>query len=86
MKADIEISFNKDVLIIPNVGREVDRITFKLREDIHGKLKRKGAVVGISGGIDSSVTLALVAKAIGGDKVLGIMLPEKVSSSESKVF
>lgn len=86
MKTDIEISFNKDILIIPNVGREVERITLKLREDIHGILKRKGAVVGISGGIDSSVTLALVAKAIGGDKVLGIMLPEKDSNSESKEF
>ena len=86
MKTDIELSFNKDILIIPNVGREVERITLKLREDIHGILKRKGAVVGISGGIDSSVTLALVAKAIGGDKVLGIMLPEKDSNSESKEF
>lgn len=86
MKTDVEISFNKDVLIIPNVRQEVERIAFKLREDIHILLKRNGAVVGISGGIDSSVTLALVAKAIGGDKVLGIMLPEKDSSSESKEF
>lgn len=86
MKKEIEISFNKDIILIPNVGQEIERITFKLREDIHEKLKRKGAVVGISGGIDSSVTLALVVKALGADKILGIMLPEKDSSIESKEF
>lgn len=36
-----------------------------------------GIVLGLSGGIDSSTVAALSAKAIGGDKVLGIMLPEK---------
>jgi len=36
-----------------------------------------GLVLGLSGGIDSSTVAALSAKAIGGDKVLGIMLPEK---------
>ena len=86
MKTDIETSFNKDILSLPNIEQEVERITLKLREDIHGILKRNGAVVGISGGIDSSVTLALAAKALGGDKVLGIMLPEKDSSSDSKEF
>lgn len=71
---------------MPNIKQEVERIVFKLREDIHTKLKRHGAVVGISGGIDSSVTLALAAKALGGDKVLGVILPEKDSNSESKEF
>jgi NAD+ synthase len=86
MEPNIERNFTKDILIIPNVEKEVERISSKLREDIHGKLKRNGAVVGISGGIDSSVTLALAAKALGSDKVLGIMLPEKDSSAESKEF
>jgi len=86
MKTAIEISFSKDILILANVGQEVAKITTKLREDIHGKLKRNGAVIGISGGIDSSVTLALAALALGGDNVLGVMLPEKDSSSDSKEF
>jgi NAD+ synthase len=47
-------------------------------------LKRQGGVIGISGGIDSSVTLALATKALGASKVIGIMLPEKDSSEESK--
>ena len=86
MKTAIGINFNKDILILPNVEQEVENITSKLREDIHGILRRNGAVVGISGGIDSSVTLALAVLALGEDKVLGIMLPEKDSNSESKEF
>ena len=78
--------FSRDVLLIKNIGDEVERITSKLRNDMHDVLKRKGAIVGISGGIDSSVTLALAVKAFGPDKVTGIMLPEKDSSSESKVL
>jgi NAD+ synthase len=78
--------FTKDILVIDNIGAEVDRITAKLREDMHKILKRKGAVIGISGGIDSAVTFALAVKAFGADKVLGIMLPETDSSKESKIL
>jgi NAD+ synthase len=39
-----------------------------------------GVVVGLSGGIDSSVVAALCVKALGPDKVLGLMLPEKDSN------
>ena len=46
--------------------------------------KRNGAVIGISGGIDSSVCLALSVKAFGPEKVLGIMMPEKDSSPDSE--
>jgi NAD+ synthase len=45
-----------------------------------------GAVVGISGGIDSSVCFALSARAFGPEKVLGIMLPEKDSSPDSEIL
>ena len=45
-----------------------------------------GGVVGISGGIDSSVTLALAVKAFGAENVLGLMLPEKDSSGDSAGF
>jgi NAD+ synthase len=53
---------------------------------MHKVLKRKGAVIGISGGVDSAVTLALAVKAFGADKVVGLMLPEKDSSKESKIL
>lgn len=86
MEINITESFSKDILKFENIESEANRISGKLREDILGVLKRKGAVIGISGGIDSSVTLALAVKAIGAEKVLGILLPEKDSSPESKEF
>jgi len=42
---------------------------------------RDGIVVTISGGLDSSVTAALCARAIGKDKVTGLMLPERWEKS-----
>lgn len=79
-------AFSNEVLVIENIADEVSRITNKLRADMQKILKRKGAVIGISGGIDSSVTLALAVKAFGADKVVGILLPEKDSSKESKIL
>jgi NAD+ synthase len=76
--------FSKDILRFENVETEINRITERLKYDLLVRLKRKGAVVGISGGIDSSLTLALVVKALGSEKVSGVILPEKDSSSESK--
>ena len=76
--------FSKDSILLENVEYVVNAITTKLRQDVLHTLKRNGAVIGISGGIDSSVCLALAAKAFGPDKVLGIMMPEKDSSPDSE--
>ena len=78
------LEFSKNILTIENVEEEVNKISAKLRKDVIGTIKRKGAIVGISGGIDSSVTLGLVVQALGAKNVLGILLPEKDSSPESK--
>ena len=75
--------FSKDILIIRDIESVANTLIQKLKEDITIQLKRRGAVLGISGGIDSSVTLALAARALGPDLVLGIMMPEKESSSDS---
>lgn len=76
--------FSKDIIKLKNVKNTVSVIVEKLRNDVFQVLKRKGAVVGISGGIDSSVTLALVVEALGSEKVKGIIMPENDSSPESK--
>ncbi len=62
---------------------EVQRIIDFLRRTVHEKLHRQGAVVGISGGIDSSTVLALCARAFGQQHVVGVLLPERHSSPES---
>jgi NAD+ synthase len=55
-----------------------------IREHVLGTLKRRGAVVGMSGGIDSSVVVALCARALGKDRVLGLLMPERDSSSDAE--
>ena len=84
MNSNDKKPFSKDILFIDNIETVCESILEKLRNDLAHKLQRRGAVVGISGGIDSSVVLALSAKAFGPKKVLGIMLPEQDSSDESK--
>jgi len=61
----------------------VDRICVRLREILSKDVGRRGFVVAMSGGIDSSVSSALCVKALGKDRVYGIMLPEKDSSGFS---
>lgn len=76
--------FSEDVLKIDNIESLTDKIAQQLKIDIFGKLRKNGGVIGISGGIDSSVTLALAARALGSDKILGLILPEKDSNDDSK--
>ena len=76
-------SFTKNSLQL-EVNREIDRLVQFLRDSVTSKLNRRGAVVGISGGIDSSVAVALCVKAFGANKVLGVMLPEDESSPDSE--
>jgi len=54
-----------------------------IREIVFHRLRKKGAVVGLSGGIDSSVTAAICARALGKDRVFGVMMPENDSSGDS---
>ena len=65
---------------------EVDRIVSGLRRAVHQTLHRQGAVVGISGGIDSSVVLALCVRAFGPERVVGLMMPERDSSPDSALL
>ena len=62
---------------------EADRIAAKLREVTARQLHRRGLVVAISGGIDSSVSAALAVRALGPDRVFTLILPEQDSSDDS---
>jgi NAD+ synthase len=78
--------FSKDIILLPDVEAVTDKIIHKLQSDVLQNIKRLGAVIGTSGGIDSSVCLALTAKAFGPEKVLAIMMPEKDSSPDSEAL
>lgn len=62
---------------------EIERIAGKLRHALTHDLNRRGLVVAISGGIDSSVSAALAVRAVGPKRVYGLLLPERVSSPQS---
>ena len=62
---------------------EADRICTRLREVTVRDLRRRGLVVAMSGGIDSSVCAALAVRALGAERVHGLLLPERDSSGES---
>lgn len=75
--------FNKNVLTLQDPAAECRQIAHNIKHDVLQRLHRSGAVIGISGGIDSSVTAALTVKALGADRVLGILMPEQDSSPDS---
>ena len=61
----------------------VARIEAAIRGEVLEEMRRRGAVVALSGGIDSSLVAALCARALGRDRVLGLLLPERDSSSDA---
>jgi NAD+ synthase len=63
---------------------ETERIVAELRRSVGKNMRRLGGVVGISGGVDSAVVLALSVRAFGPQKVTEIMMPEKDSDPLSE--
>jgi NAD+ synthase len=77
------MSFDKEVLAI-DPAVETERLVSLLRYNMGQVLRRRGAVVGISGGVDSSLVLALCVRAFGPERVTAVMMPEKDSEPESE--
>ena len=74
--------FSPEVLKL-DAAAETNRIASAIREQVINEMKRKGAVVALSGGIDSSVVAALCVRALGPERVMGLFLPEADSLPES---
>lgn len=79
-------TFSRDVLNLADPVALADALAAQLREVTVGTVRRRGLVVGISGGIDSALCTALAVRAFGPSKVIGLFLPERESSSESLTF
>ncbi len=71
-----------DALAI-DLASTTDEIQSAIRRQTRGELRRKGVVVGLSGGIDSSVVAALSVGALGPSNVFGVLMPERDSADES---
>ncbi|HEV2502271.1 MAG TPA: NAD(+) synthase [Mesorhizobium sp.] len=63
---------------------ETDRIAGMIRESLRKDLRRRGLVLGLSGGIDSSVCAGLAARALGPGHVFALLMPEADSDPESR--
>lgn len=62
---------------------EVQRIAQHMVASLR-RFNKRGVVLGMSGGVDSSVCAALAVRALGADKVLGLLMPEKDSAQASE--
>lgn len=71
-----------DVLKL-DAAAEVTRIGAHMRNAVGRDFRRRGVVVALSGGVDSSVCAALAALALGPKRVFGLLLPERESSGAS---
>jgi NAD+ synthase len=78
------MEFTKDVLKI-DCESEAERICVFIKNQLLS-MHREGIVIGLSGGVDSALCAALSVKAIGKDKVLGLLLPDRESSPQSAEF
>lgn len=74
--------FSTDSLKLDYV-QEADKIATAMREHVLRRFRKKGVVVALSGGIDSSTVAALSVRALGPERVLGLLMPERDSASET---
>ena len=74
----------KNLLKLENIEEISNQLQDFIKIQVKENLRKKGVVIGLSGGIDSSVTSALSVKALGHENVLGLILPEKESNPKSE--
>jgi NAD+ synthase len=82
----------RSVSLAPNVSLDLLRIdaeqatveiTTAIEAMVVGRMRKRGLVLGLSGGVDSTVCAALCARALGPERVVGLLMPERESSPET---
>jgi NAD+ synthase len=79
------MNFNLDVLKIDPV-QELDKLSEFIVDQVNAVYRRKGVIVGLSGGIDSACIAAVAVHALGKEKVIGLILPESESNPISSEY
>ncbi len=77
--------FNRDVLKI-DPAEQLEKLSKFIVQQLTVVFRRKGIVVGMSGGIDSSCMAAIAVHAIGKAKVVGLVLPEVETNPVSSEY
>jgi len=78
------MDFHRDILKI-DCESEVERICSFVQQQVRA-MKRDGAVIGLSGGVDSALSAAICVRALGKNKIFGLILPEKESNPVSAEY
>ncbi len=81
--------FNVGTPILDILNGDIENLALNLRTFIREQIsgfKKKGAVLGVSGGIDSAVALTLCVQELGKENVFGLLLPEDESAPSSKAL
>jgi NAD+ synthase len=63
--------------------RATAEIVAAIESTVVTRMRKRGVVVGLSGGVDSTVCAALCARALGPERVLGLLMPERESAEET---
>ncbi|MGE5469625.1 MAG: NAD(+) synthase [Bacteroidota bacterium] len=73
-------------MLTPNLdcAAETQRIEQFIRHTVARTLNRRGAVLGVSGGVDSAVCAALAARAVGAGRVKALLMPEREASDDGR--
>jgi NAD+ synthase len=79
------MNFNLDVLKI-DPAKELEKLSKFIVDQVNAVFRKKGVVVGLSGGIDSACIAAFAVRAIGKEKVIGLVLPESESNPISSEY
>jgi len=79
------MTFNLDVLKI-DPAQQLEKLSLFIVEQMNVVFRRKGVIVGLSGGIDSACIAAIAVRAVGKEKVVGLVLPEKESNPISSEY
>ncbi len=77
--------FSREVLKI-DPAIEIGRVCDFVVNQVYKNYRRRGIIVGLSGGIDSAVMAAIAAQALGKEKVVGLILPEAESNPKSSQY
>lgn len=78
--ADTKLSLDAFAL---DPERATEEIVGGLRSTVLGEMRRRGGIIGLSGGVDSSLCVALCARAFGPERVLALLMPEAESASDT---
>lgn len=73
-----------DDFLILNYEKVIKKITRFISDQVRTR-KKDGVVVGLSGGVDSSVSVKLASRALENNKIIGLMMPEKGSTPKTDI-